>query len=192
MALVISVEPAEEPLNLEEAKAHLRVDIEDDDGIILDLIKVSRQYAETVTGRALVTQTWKYYIDDFPVKDYIELPKPKLQSVSSFKYTDYNLTVTTLVENTDYIVDTNSEPGRVVLAYGKTWPTTTLHVTSPIEIIFICGYGTPDDVEQSIKQGMKIDISDMYENRESIIIGQPIAHLDVVDRIYMPYRIWNF
>ncbi len=192
MALKIYTEPTEEPINLEDAKAHLRVDTEDDDGMILSLITVARQYAETITGRALITQTWNYYLDDWPVdKDYIEMPLPPLASSTSIQYTDYNATVTT-AGTSQYIVDTNSIPGRIVLAYGETWPTVTLYPSNPIKILFTCGHGTPDDVPEAIKQGMKIDLSDMYENRESIIIGQPTVHLDTIERIYMPYRIWSF
>jgi uncharacterized phiE125 gp8 family phage protein len=192
MALVIQTEPTQEPISLEETKQHLRVDIEDDDSLILNLIVTARQYAETVTHRALISQTWKYYLDEWPDCDYIELPFPPLQTVSSVKYTDYNLTTTTMTVTTEYVVETNKEPGRVVLAYGATWPTATLHVTSPIEIIYTCGYGTPDDVPQSLKSAMLIDLADLYENRESIITGQPVSHLDVLTRLYQPYRIFKF
>jgi uncharacterized phiE125 gp8 family phage protein len=191
MATKISVLPTEEPINLEDAKAHLRVDHDEDDDYILNLIMVACQYAETVTHRALITQTWIYYLDDFPDDDYIEIPYPPLQSVTSLKYTDYNNTQTEWA-NTNYIVDTASLPGKIVLAYGISWPTATLYPSNPIEITYVCGYGTPDDIPESIKQGMKLDIGDMYENRETIIVGQPIAHLDALERIYMPYRVWNF
>ncbi len=192
MALKISVEPTEEPINLEEAKAHLRVDIEDDNAIILNLITVARQYAEAVTGRALITQTWNYYLDDWPAdKDYIEIPLPPLRTSTSVQYTDYNAVVTTL-GTTEYIVDTNNIPGRIVLPYGETWPTATLYPSNPINILFTCGHGTPNDIPEGIKQAMKVDLSDLYEQRESIVIGQPVAHLDTIERLYMPYRIWSF
>ncbi len=192
MALKISVEPTEEPINLEEAKAHLRIDTEDEDGMILNLITVARQYAESVTGRALITQIWNYYLDDWPAdKDYIEMPLPPLVSSTSIQYTDYNATVTT-AGTSQYIVDTNSIPGKIVLAYGETWPTVTLYPSNPIKILFTCGYGTPDDIPESIKSAMKVDLSDLYEQRESIIVGQPGAQLETIERLYMPYICWSF
>lgn len=192
MSTLLSVTPpSEEPITLDQAKNHLRVDIEDDDGLIDSLIKVSREYAEAVTGRALITQTWKMYLTDWPEEDYIELPYPPLQSISSITYEDYNGTVTTWAA-THYKVDTYSEPGRVVLAYDDTWPTATLNVSNPICITFVCGYGTPDDIPESIKAGMKIDLSDLYDNRASIVIGQAINHLSTVDRLYAPCRTFKF
>jgi len=83
MALMISIHPTEEPIELSEAKTHLRVEIDDDDGLIQGMIKAARENCEAVTHRALITQTWKYYLDKWPDKDYIELPLPPLQSVSS-------------------------------------------------------------------------------------------------------------
>ena len=61
--------PSAEPLSLAEAKLHLRVgaDITEDDGLIAALIVTARQQAEHRTGRALVSQQWRYAIDAFPV-----------------------------------------------------------------------------------------------------------------------------
>ena len=183
--------PTEEPVTLEDAKHHLKVDTEDDDLYVMTLIKASREYAETVTHRALINQTWKVYLDDWPDEDYIQLPFPPLSSVSHIKYTDCNSSQVT-VSTSSYDFDTVSEPGRIVLAYGETWPSVTLHPTNPIEIQFVCGYGTPDDIPEGIKQAMKIDMATLYENRETIVVGQSVNHLPTLDRIYYPYRVFGF
>ncbi len=93
---------------------------------------------------------------------------------------------------TNYVVDTQSEPGRIVLAYNKIWPTSTLNVSNPICVTFVCGYGTPDDVPEMIKSGMKVDLADLYSNRQSILVGQTYNHLPTVDRLYWPNRIFQF
>ena len=191
-AIVLSVEPSEEPVSIEEAKAHLRVDIEDDDNLILNLITAARKKAETVLKRSLITQTLIYYPDEWPDDDYIELPLPPLQSVTSVVYTDYAGTATTLTQNTDYVADIKKDPGRVVLDYGMTWPTTTLDVTSPIAITYIAGYGTPEDVPMPIKQAILILVSDYYENRESYIVGQTPSHIKTVEALLGPYICHHF
>ncbi len=190
-ALVIVTEPTEEPITLDQAKAHLRVDTDDDDAYILGLIKVAREYAETATRRALITQTWKYYLEDWPKGDHIDIPMAPLQSVSLITYENSAGTVATWAA-TEYVVDTYSTPGRVVLAYGKSWPNATLNVSNPICITFICGYGTPDDIPEMLKAAMKIDFSDLYEQRESYIIGQTVNHLPVLERLYIPFKVWGF
>jgi uncharacterized phiE125 gp8 family phage protein len=187
-SLVLSTAPTQEPLTIDEVKAFLRIDTDDDDLLLEGLIKAAREYCETVTRRRLIIQTWKYYLEDWPETNYIELPYPPLQSITSVIYTDYALTPTTLTLTTNYVVETNTEPGKVVLAYGQSWPTTTLTVKSPISIIYICGYGTPDDVPQSLKQAMLIDIADMMEHRESYVT-QPWQHMPILDKLYWPYRM---
>ena len=191
-AIVLSVEPSEEPVSIEEAKAHLRVDIEDDDNLILNLITAARKKTETILKRSLITQTLIYYPDEWPDGDYIELPLPPLQSVTSVIYTDYAGTATTLTQNTDYVADIKKDPGRVVLDYGMTWPTTTLDVTSPIAITYQAGYGTVEDVPMPIRQAILILVSDFYENRESYIVGQTPAHIKTVEALLGPYICHHF
>jgi uncharacterized phiE125 gp8 family phage protein len=68
---------------------------------------------------------------------------------------------------TDYFVDTKSNPGRGVLAYGKTWPTTTLRPANGIVIEFDAGYGDlASDVPKRVKQAMLLIIGHLYERRE--------------------------
>jgi uncharacterized phiE125 gp8 family phage protein len=191
MALVLVTDPTEEPITLDEAKHHLRVEIDDDDSLILGMIKAAREYAEAVTHRRLITQTWKYYLDEWPDESYIEIPFPPLISISNtgIKYTDSSMLVTTWT-STEWEIDTSKEPGLVHLTYGYSWPSATLNVTSPIEIEFVCGYGTPDDIPEMIKLGMKVDLTDLYENRTSYVRGT-FEHLPTVERLYASHRIFS-
>jgi len=80
-------------------------------------------------------------------------------------------------------VDTDREPGRIILAYGKSWPSTTLHPRNPIHIYYDCGWTDPAHVPAMLKVAMKLLISDMYENREPTIVGVGVATLKTVDRL---------
>ena len=64
--LVPIVAPYAEPVHLDDAKLHLRVEVTDDDALIRTLIVAARNHAEIFTGRALVTQTWDLKLDAFP------------------------------------------------------------------------------------------------------------------------------
>jgi len=158
-----------EPVTLAEAKLHIRVTVDSsgdtaEDNLIMDLIKTAREYCENFTGRALATQTIEAYLNGFPCANYIELPRPPLQSVTSVKYKNRYNVETTMTVDTDYIVDTDSDVGRIVLPYGLSWPSFTPHPVNPIKIRYVAGY---EEAPASIRQSMLLLIGHWYANREA-------------------------
>lgn len=190
-ALSLVAPPECEPVTISEAKAHLRVDFDDDDNYISGLIMAARFIAEERTNRAFITQTWDLVLDQFPNSDVITLRKPRLQTVKCFTYKD-SFGISYDMPTSDYIVDTASEPGRIILGYGKTWPWVTLQPGAAITIRFDAGYGDASEVPQPIKQAMLFLISQWYEQRE------PVAK-DILNNVPMtfdyligPYKVWRF
>lgn len=183
--------PAAEPLTLADAKLHLRVDadITEDDGLIAALIVTARQQAEHRTGRALVTQQWRLGLDRF-ADDSLELPLPKLQSVQSVTYLDADGVRQTLA-GAEYDVVTDELVGRLLPAFGKTWPDCRIR-TGSVQVSYTCGYGAASDVPQSIKAWMLLAIGAWYENREALTSGKPVAELPrsfwdgLLDPFYVP------
>ena len=134
---------------------------EEDD--IRQMIVTAREYAEEYQWSALMTQTWELRMDRFPPNE-ITLPKQPPTSVTSVVYNDIDNTSTTLVANTDYTVDANSVPGRIVPAYTKSWPSTRGHIND-VTVTFVAGYGAETAVPQRIKHAIKLMVSDWYWNR---------------------------
>ena len=168
MARTVVTPPAIEPVSLTEAKLHLRADVDDDDSLIESLIQTAREMVEGIARRALITQTWKYILDEFPDGDELMLPLPPLQSVTTIIYKDQGGASSTFAAS-DYIVNTDTEPGKVVLAYGKSWPSTSLYPTGAVTVQFVAGYGDdPTDVPEKYRQAMLLLIGHWYENREAI------------------------
>lgn len=192
----IVTKPTDEPINEREAKEHCRVEVGDteEDEFIKSLIVTARKYVEQITGRAILDQTWDLYLDSWPEGDAIVIPKPPLiwtVADSSIKYTNSSdVEATFAVAN--YDVDTDSEPGRVVLKYGKSWPSTTLRPMNPINLRFDCGWTEPPNVPDGIKSAMKLLVSDMYEIREPKIIGATVQTLNTVDTLLYPFRLWDW
>jgi uncharacterized phiE125 gp8 family phage protein len=166
-ALKIATAPATEPVSLDEAKLHLRVDISDDDNLITSYIVTARRRAEKIAGRAFVTQAWDYVLDAFPRSSILEIPKPPLQTISSIKYydgdgTDY------VFDSANYYVDGYSEPGRLVLKSSVTWPSISLREANGVIVRFIAGYGDASDVPEEFKQAIYLLVAHFYENREAV------------------------
>lgn len=172
MALKLVTPPAVEPVTLEEAKAHLRIDGTEEDVLIAGLIQAAREYCEGFQNRAYITQTWQCWLDNWPGGDEIEIPRPPLQAVNSIKYYGEDGTEYTLSPEV-FIVDAHNQPGRVVLASSnRTWPETTLRPTNGICIEFSAGYGgNSDTVPMRVKQAMLLLIGHWHENREAVLTG---------------------
>ncbi len=156
MPLQILQEPAAEPLSLAEAKLHLRVDIPDDDALISALIASTRQYAETITRRAFIQQTWQYVIDSFPgpmltgvpwgktftlPQHAIEIEKSRVQQITAINFLDMsgNPQVMPAVQ---YVVDYSSEPCRITPVFGQIWPI-PLPQIGACNVQFVAGYAAP-------------------------------------------------
>lgn len=180
--------PALEPLSCDEARAHLRVDVHDEDDLtITPLIKAARNYCEKVLDRALITQTWKLYLDAFP--SMIELRKPPIQSVSGITYTD-NDGATQTLSTSIYSVDSKSEPGRITLAYNQVFPTYRA-IENSIVVTFVAGYGADGTyVPEPIKHAMKFLIGHWYRNREAVTPGSYQNIPQAVDALLASY-MWG-
>lgn len=194
MIVSIVSPPAAEPVSTDDCKTHMNIEssFTDDDLYIAALQKVARKYVEVVTRRKLITQTWQYFLEDWPDEDYIVVPFGQLQSVTHVKYTDSNDTVNTdFDEGDEFTVDTDSDPGRIVLKYGESWPTATLATQNPIEIQFVCGYGDAgSDVPDEILMAIKLMVAEMYERREMSVVGASMTKLDAFKNLLMSHRIF--
>jgi uncharacterized phiE125 gp8 family phage protein len=174
MGVKVITPPETEPISLDEAKKHCRIDEEtDEDDLLSDLITAAREYCETNQNRVYITQTLELTLDKWPCFP-MEIPRPPLAEVISVKYTDKD-GVETVWPTTEYIVDTDNEPGRIALAYGKSIPSVALAPINGIRMQFIAG---SDAVAKKFKQAMLLLIGYWYANREVAASGSVAKEID--------------
>lgn len=173
----VIVQPTVEPVSLAEAKTHLRVDHDDEDTHIDGLLLAARIHCEKVARRAFTTRTLRATVDGWPADGVIELAYPPLQSISSVEIRRADGT-TEVVNPVDYVVDTDSEPGRLFPALGASWPSATLRQLAGLAIEYVAGYGTAADVPQTYKMAILLLVGHWFENREAVVAGATAASLE--------------
>lgn len=163
--LQLVVAPTVEPVTLAEAKAQLRVDTDDENAYITDLISVAREWAEDFTGRALITQQWAAQYIGWPCDRTFILPRPRVQTVETLVYVGEDGEVT--VDEASYIVDPIQNSVLVLRAFGA--PGLSVDRVNPIQFNFTAGYGDAGtDVPSRIKQAILLAVNNWFENRTPV------------------------
>lgn len=175
-------------VDVDDAKAHLRIDVATEDALIESMVASATETAEQITGRAIMPQTWELTLDEFP--SVIELTRLPVASVTSIKYTDTAGVEQTLASNL-YRVRVGDDYGNalIVPAYNIEWPE-TLDDVDAVRVRFAAGYANATAVPEPIKSWIKLVVASMYENRESETI-RPAVSLKFVDGLLDRYRVYQ-
>lgn len=188
MTSILLTGPAVEPITLDEAKAYLRVDSTAEDGLIQSLITAARLHTETLTGRALITQSWRLVLDDWPLGNVLIIPLGSLQQVTELRvYEDEDVLV--IIAPTEYLVETIGVPARLAMRGHQSWPKPGRPIGG-IEIDITVGYGDlADDVPRSLRQAILQIVAHWFVNREAVGLGVGAVHVPVtVDALIAPHR----
>lgn len=150
------------PLTTAALKLHLKVDYDDDDDLIDQLILAATQYCQNFQNRIYVSATQTMVMDSWPT--IIVPPWSPLVSVGSITYVDIDGATQTLGSSL-YRVDAVNEPGRITVAYNESWPDIR-NVTNAITVTYDAGYGAAADVPDDVKNAIKLLVGSWYEYRE--------------------------
>jgi uncharacterized phiE125 gp8 family phage protein len=182
MRLRLLTPPIAEPLTLDEAKAHLRVDGTEEDAYISALITAAREMVENYTNRQLMEATFEGICDDL---GDITLPKPPFRELISIQYTTSGDVLATLAaENHTYLE--GSEPAVVKVKKPQDYK----EAENGVKVTFKAGYTT---VPASLKAAMQLLVGHLYENREEVTMAVTANQLPKASEYLMnPYRVFQF
>lgn len=184
LAPVLVTPPADLPITLEEAKLHLRVSHDEEDGLIEGLIRAATQHVDGWTGilgRAVMPQTWR---QDFDSWRCLRLLLNPVREIESITYRDSGGDQQTL-DPAAYVLRADGGGAYVDLAPGQSWPAVASRVDA-ISVTYEAGY---DEAPEPIRQAMLLLIEHWYDNRQAVIVGTnavevPLAFGDLL----APYR----
>ena len=182
-------------ITLAEAKTQLRVTTTDDDTYITALINATMQIMSEYVGYPIVKNTSQFVFENAQSKKDNQLKiMSRVLSVSSVQYYDDSA----VLHTADYLPINN-----VFGNYGINIYLNTLQSTSQSDkylVTAVCGYekaGTSVDESKIFPLGLKqaglMIISNLYDNRQDLVIGTIMAEMPMNSKWLMnPYKIMAF
>lgn len=159
--------PTALPVSLAELKAHCRVDLDEDNALLMGYLRAAVNFVEEYTGLALITQMWQQTASAFPA-DKIPLSKRPLQAVTGISYLDTDGAAAVANPAIYRVVGIGSDktPGAVWLTIGQAWPSVyTAH--DAVTVTYRVGFGdTHNDVPELIRHALLILVKTFYDFRD--------------------------
>ncbi len=191
MSFELVTAPTAEPVTVEDMNLYSRVEVDQpqEDLLLLRLITVARELVENDSERQLMTATWKLNLDAFPQSNgALELRKPPIQSVTSLTYFDGDGVQQTL-DASKYDVDVLSTPGRLVPAFGESWPVTRNGFPNSVTVEFEAGFASAALVPERAKQMIRLLVDHWFNNRS--LIGLVSERIDFTYRSLLSALQWR-
>ena len=182
MTYALIVPPVAEPLTLAEVKAHLRLDATDEDALLASLQKTAREHLERMSGLALMRQTLRLYLDDWP-EGPVRIGRGPVQSIEAVRIYD-GAGVPRALSLAGHVLDGASLPARLWLSQREE----SARAVNGIEIDFIAGYASANEVPGDLKRAMLTHVALMFSFRGAVLPeNQPAGVPDGYDRLVAPY-----
>lgn len=183
MTLLLVTGPLDEPVTLDEARAHLRLDTTDEDGLLTALLTAARTSLEAETRRAFMTQSWRLILDEWPGA-MLTLPLAPVSAVTAVTMNDADGPRVVAAS----LYETALEGDNPHLGHVAGWPLPTRRVGG-IAIDFTAGYGAAAAVPAPLKQAILLLAAHWFENREPVTLGERAEVLPLsVAALIAPYR----
>jgi len=186
MSAILLTAPSVEPLTLAEAKAFLRVEHADDDDLIASLVAGARGHVEAATRRALVTQTWRLFLDVWPESGCLEVLPAPLQAVVAARVHASDGAIE--LDPDVFVADSGRAPA--VLAFAPRALPAPARARAGIEIDVRTGYGDAAvDAPEPLRQALRLLLAHWYENRGVVAGDGAGASPESVRALIAPYRV---
>lgn len=174
--------PATQPVGVPLLRdSFLKLSDNSDDEMLELLLSASLEFIEGHLNLALITQSWRMTLDHWPGNReawWNGVEVGHINTITSVDASEQEIPVFPLISvdsitadgavvdvNQVFEVDTTREPGRIVLAFGRTWPVITNLTANAIVIEFTAGFGeNPEDVPGDVRLAITKMAEYMYEH----------------------------
>ena len=178
---VLVVTPPEPIVDLDLAKAHLRVTTDDEDVLIESYVEAAQASVDGPLGwlsRSIAVQTLEARAASFSC--FARLPFGPVQSIASVVHID--------AEGEEVEVDValyQLVDGGLGLAASVSWP--SVHPSAEaVRVRYVAGYDTPP---AAVRQAVLLLIGQWFRNRSAVNVGNIVSSLpNGVESLLAPFR----
>ena len=174
-----STAATQQPVTVDEVKAHLNITHTADDALLAQYISAATATLEARCNRCFVAQTRICKMDSFADSRYVHNRRvypprsPLLFAATTdveIKYVDTAGTTTTLASS-DYVVSSGDRPGFIAESYNATWPSVYAQPNA-VTVTYVTGHSTGSaGVPVHIKLAVQQLVAHWYRHRESHVDG---------------------
>ena len=182
MTPILLAGPALEPLSLDEIRAYLRLETDEDDDLILNFIRAARSAVEQGARRALLAQNWRIRLPRWPREQIVRLPISPILSIDALRCFDANGQAVVLDP-------TLLRRDGVCLTFDPA-KLSADGFSNGLEIDITGGFGTkPTDVPEGLRQAIRLLVSHFYIHRAQALHEERVAHFPPAIAAYVaPWR----
>lgn len=186
MTLFQTDPPLAEPLTLAVAKAHLRLDGNEEDDLLDALVRTAREHLERETGLCLLSQGWRLCLDRWPDDGVLKIARGPVRSIDAIRIYDAD-GVEAHADLSGHVLDGRSRPARLVLRN----PPPPGQTINGIEIDFTAGMAdSASEVPDTLRRAMLTHIAHMYAFRGVVEPEQQPAGVPAgYERLIAPFRL---
>lgn len=183
MAITDINSPALEPVTLDYAKIFLRVDNDEEDQLISDLIRAARERVEGLINAALITRTRRFTTSKINSKG-VFINSGNISQITAVRLRGVDFSVE--VSLAYLAINLRCLPSVVSVKDRATFQSYAPEA-STLEIDFIAGFGhDEDDIPMPLRQAILLLLAQSYEYRGGD--NTPPTVPMMVDALLMPYR----
>ena len=174
--------PALEPVTLDYAKVFLRVDNDDEDGLITDLIRAARLRVEGLINSALISRARRFTSPKIKSKG-IFINSGNITQITAVRLLSGE--AVTEVSLSALTINLRCQPPVVSVKERSSFQSYAPE-TDTLEIDFTSGFGEHEaDIPMPLRQAVLLLLAQSYEYRGSS--GAPPTVPMMVDALLMPY-----
>lgn len=188
---VLVITPPEDVVTLDEVKAHLKLDENDEDTFLegaLAGVIAHLDGPDGILGRALGQQTLELRTDCFwnaRVSRHLLLPCRPVISVEAVTYLDADGAEQPLAATEYELIGDKLAPAR-----PGAWPRTRYH-DEAVRVRYRAGY---DELPKGIRSAILLMVGDLYRNRSTVTVGAPATKTPMsttVENLLRPFRVYE-